>query len=187
MNDGLECIDCKEPLPKDFNDDPNRPCPKCGSTRRNFNPLIGTATITVRLHAPTIMVETYPRQLLDTAQKLIDGGQFSIAIITSHMAAEIAADRCCDAAYKARGLGTLGDAIDGLLNGHNLGNDKILEFFNVLTGLKVQQEPFWCSFKNASTLRNKIVHDSHKATKLEAEAALMGCTALISFLKQLEP
>ena len=60
-------------------------------------------------------VITYPTALLTIAQSLIDQGLFDIAIITSHMACEVAAERAFDAAYAAKNLETLGEAIDGLM------------------------------------------------------------------------
>ncbi len=93
--------------------------------------------------------------LLTIAQSLIDQGLVDIAIITSHMACEVAAERVFDAAYAAKNLETLGEAIDGLMNGFNLGNEKRRKLYNALTGTELEKEPF-VSFRRAGLDRHMI-------------------------------
>ncbi len=123
---------------------------------------------------------TYPKALLTIAQSLIDQGHFNIAIVTSHMACEVAAERAFQAAYAARKLEPLGEAVDSLLNGHNLGNEKHRRLYNALTGTELEKQSFWSRFKNASEKRNSIIHKGGHAGKGEAEAALQAATDLIT-------
>jgi hypothetical protein len=132
----------------------------------------------------TATVVTYPTALLEIARTLIDQGHFNIAVATSHMACEIAAERAFDAAYAARGLTPIGDAVDKLMNGHNLGNEKHRDLYNAVAGVSLQGQPFWAAFMTASTKRNGIVHKGQHATEPEATAALKAATDLIAFLKQ---
>ena len=129
-----------------------------GSTCRRIQlearaPLSASVTFTAN---DTVI--TYPTALLTIAQSLIDQGLFDIAIITSHMACEVAAERAFDAAYAAKNLETLGEAIDGLMNGFNLENEKRRKLYNALTGTELKKESFWSRFKKASEKRNSIVH-----------------------------
>jgi hypothetical protein len=128
---------------------------------------------------------TYPKALLTIAQGLVDQGHFNIAIMTSHLACEVAAERAFDAAYAAKNLEPLGEAVDSLMNGHHLGNDKHRKLWNALTGTELEKEPFWSRFKSASEKRNSIVHRGGHANKLEAEAALQAAKDLITHLKQI--
>jgi hypothetical protein len=122
--------------------------------------------------------------LLSIAQSLIDQGHFNIAIVTSHMACEVAAERALDAAYTTKNLKTLGEAIDDLMNGFNLANRKHRKLYNALTGTELENEPFWFQFKKASEKRNSIIHRGGQAIKKEAEDALQAAKELITHLKQ---
>jgi hypothetical protein len=123
--------------------------------------------------------------LLSIAQGLIGQDHFNIAIVTSLMACEVAAERAFDAAYAARKLEPLGEVVDSLMNGHNLGNDRHRRLWNALTGTELEKELFWVRFKSASEKRNAIVHGGGHANKAEAEAALQAATDLIRHLKQI--
>ena len=183
--DSTACGNCGEPLGEPANTpvDQRQPCPKCGSTRRSFSAeMTGSLTVSGTVTAEVI---TYPKALLTIAKSLIDQGHFNIAVVTSHMACEVAAERAFDAAYAAKNLTPLGDAVDGLMNGHNLGNDRHRKLYNALTGTQLENEPFWASFKTASEKRNSIIHKGGQASKPEAEAALKAATDLCTHLKQL--
>jgi hypothetical protein len=160
-----------------------QPCPKCGSKRRNFSATV-TSSIAVSVSA-TATVITHPRALLTIAQSLIGEGHFNIAIVTSHMACEVAAERAFDVAYAAKKLELLGEAVEELMNGHNLGNDKHRKLYDALTGTYLEKEVFWPQFKKASEKRNAIVHKGGQANRAEAEAALQASKDLITYLKQL--
>ena len=181
------CGNCDETLSEQASTpvEKRQPCPKCGSTRRNFGAEVVSASFTASCSSATATVTKYPKALMTIAQSLIDQKHFNIAIITSHMACEIAAERAFDAAYAAKELKSLGEAIDGLMNGHNLANEKHRKLYNALTGTELEKQSFWHRFKNASEKRNSIIHKSGQANKNEAEAALKVATELIMHLKQM--
>jgi hypothetical protein len=185
MADMTRCGNCGETLaePENTPVDKRPPCPKCGSTRRIFAvelraSLTGSATVSATL-------ATYPSALLTIAQSLIDQGHFNIAILTSHMACEVAAERAFNAAYAAKGLQQLGEAVDGLMNGSNLANDRHRKLYNAITGTQLETQSFWQRFKTASEKRNSIVHKGDHATKADAESALAAAKHLIVHLGQL--
>lgn len=185
MAGSTACGYCGEPLTESASTsvEKRRPCPKCGSTSRNFSVEI-TASVTASGSFTATLI-SYPKALLTIAQSLIEQGHFNIAIVTSHMACEVAAERAFDAAYAAKGLEPLGEAVDSLMNGHNLGNEKHRKLYNTLTGTEIEKQPFWPRFKSASEKRNSIVHNGGQANKLEAEAALQAANDLITHLRQM--
>jgi hypothetical protein len=101
------------------------------------------------------------------------------------MACEVATERAFDAAYAAKKLEPLGEAVDDLMNGNNLANNKHRKLYNVLTGTELEKQSFWPQFKSASEKRNSIVHKGGHANKNEAEAALQAANELITYLKQM--
>ncbi len=159
------------------------PCPKCGSTCVAFSEEV-TASLSASASV-TESVVTYPKALLTIAQKLIEQGFFNIAIVTSQMACELAAERAFDAAYASKKLEPLGEAIDSLMNGHNLANHKHRQLYNKLTDTQLEKQSFWCSFKEASERRNSVIHKGTHVSKSEAEAALQAANDLITYLKQI--
>jgi len=185
MAESTACGNCGETLtePASTPVEKRQPCPKCGSTRRNFSVEL-TASVTASASV-TATVVTYPNALLTIAQSLINQGHFNIAIVTSHMACEVAAERAFDAEYAAKNLEPLGEAVDGLMNGHNLANDKHRKLYNALTGTELEKQSFWPRFKSASEKRNSIVHKGGHANKVEAEAALQAASEVVTYLKQM--
>ena len=185
MAESSACGNCGEPLnePASTPVEKRQPCPKCGSTRRNFSGEITVSAVASATFSAEVI--TYPKGLLTIAQSLIDQGLFDIAVITSCMACEVAAERAFDAAYAAKSLEPLGEAVDTLMNGHNLGNDRHRKLYNALTGSELENQSFWSRFKNASEKRNSIVHKCGHANKGEAEAALEAAKDLITHLKQI--
>jgi hypothetical protein len=179
------CGNCGETIsePASTPVEKRKPCPNCGSTRRNFSDVL-TVSIGVSTSITDTLV-TYPNALLTIARSLIDQGYFNIAVVTSHMACEVATERAFDAAYAAKKLEPLGEAVDGLMNGNNLANDKHRKLYNVLTGTELEKQSFWPRFKSTSEKRNSIVHKGGHANKNEAEAALQAANELITYLKQM--
>lgn len=185
MAESTVCGNCGETLTEPANTpvEKRQPCPKCGSTGRKFSDetmLSASASATM-----TFAIISYSNALLNIAQSLIDQGYFNIAIVTSHMACEVAAERAFDAAYAAKNLDPLGEAVEDLMNGHNLGNEKHRKLYNALTGTKLENQSFWPRFKSSSDKRNSIVHRGGQANKVEAEAALLAARELITYLKQM--
>lgn len=185
MAESTVCGNCGETItePASTPVEKRQPCPNCGSIRRNFSvELTGSISVSASVTATLV---TYPNALLTIARSLIDQGHFNIAVVTSHMACEVATERAFDAAYAAKKLEPLGEAVDGLMNGNNLANDKHRKLYNVLTGMELEKQSFWPRFKSASEKRNSIVHRGGHANKNEAEAALQAANELITYLKQM--
>jgi hypothetical protein len=78
------------------------PCPQCGSTRRNYILLTGTAELRIVAAPATLLVIDYPRALLGEAEDLINRGKYGIAIVVAHIACEVAVQRALSAAFAKR-------------------------------------------------------------------------------------
>ena len=158
------------------------PCPKCGSTARSFS-----VQVEVRLSVSGTAqadVITYPQTLLSTAQGLIDQGQFSIAVVVSHMACEIAVERSFSEAFVSKGIPHLEEPVTDLLNGYNLATERIRKLYTALTGDKIQDQPFWQKFKESATRRNRIVHGGAIIGKAEAAESQKAASELIGYLRK---
>jgi hypothetical protein len=173
-----------------------QPCPQCGSTARTLSAsteerVTASATIPIEVServtvSATAQIEviTYPQALLTFARKLIDDGQFSIAVIVSHMACEIAAERSLSESFAKKDIQYLADPVVDLLNGYNLGNDRTRKLYTALTGDEIQQRPFWQKFKESATRRNHVLHRGLLVGKVEAEDSFNTTSDLVAHLKK---
>jgi hypothetical protein len=156
------------------------PCPNCGSTARAFSvqaEVAATASATA-----TVEIITYPQNLLGVARRLIEDGQFSIAVIVAHMACEIAVERSLSESFSRKGIQYLEEPACDLLNGYNLANDRIRKLYSALTGDEIQTQPFWGRFKESATRRNLIIHQGVIVGKAEAEESFKAATDLVANL-----
>jgi hypothetical protein len=167
------------PIPEDVNQ--RTPCPQCGSRARNIG-LTATSTIAIRSTA-TATVTTYSEALLAKSQDLIAKNEFNIAIVVTHMACEIAAERAISRAFAAKGMEVLKEPVFDLLSGYNLANDRIRNLYNAVTGSEIQKQPFWQAFKESATRRNKSVHKGAAVTEAEAKDSYKAASDLVAHLK----
>jgi DNA-directed RNA polymerase subunit RPC12/RpoP len=184
MSNPVSCTDCGEKLTFDdaaLEPDQRTPCPKCGSKARTVQ-MRGSVSGSSSFSA-TATVVTYPEILMQTATNLIVESQYSIATVVIHMACEIATERALSEAFATNGVASLEEAVEALLPGYNLSNERIRDLYNALTGRKVQDEPFWQAFKESATRRNRIVHKAKLATDAEAKASYSAAEALLNYLK----
>lgn len=129
------------------------------------------------------VVITYPRRLLTLARKLIDDGEFGIAVVVAHVACEVATERTLTDAFAARGVSYLEDSVTELLSGYSLANDRIRKLYRALTGDQIEQAPFWAKFKASATRRNNVVHSSASVTKADANESHQAATDLVDHMK----
>jgi hypothetical protein len=129
-------------------------------------------------------VITYPQALLTFAGKLIDDGQFSIAVVLSHMACEVATERAFSDAFAKKGIQYLEEPVLDFLNGYNLARDGVRKLYTALTGDEIQQQPFWQKFKESARRRNRIIHQGQVVGKAEAEDSFKAASDLIAHLKK---
>lgn len=186
MSDRVVCGQCGEPISGEVPSlDPaqRKPCPKCGSTGRNYEVVKSMASSSSVTVETTVI--TYPQRLLTLARKLIDDGEFGIAVVVAHVACEVATERTLSEGFAAKGVSYLEDAVTKLFSGNNLADSRIRRLYTALTGDQVEKAPFWQKFKRSrDELRNSIVHSSITVTKAQAEDSYVAARELVAHLRK---
>ncbi len=100
----------------------------------------------------------YPEMLLDSARKLIEAQEFSIAVVACHIACEVATEQAMTQAFKRKGIADLRDPVLEILPSYNLGNERVAELYVKLTGDELRQQAFWSEFVDSAKRRNRIIH-----------------------------
>jgi|SRR5919108_3882399 hypothetical protein len=122
------------------------------------------------------------------ARKLIDEGQFSLAVIVCHMACEVAIERPLSQVFTRKAVEDLKDPVLALLNGYNLGNSTIRKFYTALTGdKKIEKRPFWKKFEKSVKRRNAIIHGrlpAGQVQQVDTEESFKAASDLVAHLKQ---
>jgi hypothetical protein len=142
------------------------------------------ARVDVKARADVI---TYPQALLIMARKLIDEGQFGLAVIICHLACEVATERALSQAFARRGIADVEDAVEAFLNGYSLRNDRNRQLYTALTGDDIAQQPFWPKFTASARRRNDIVHGElpvGHVQQVDAEESFTAASDLVAHLKQ---
>jgi hypothetical protein len=186
MSGGMICGQCGAPITGEVPGlDPaqRKPCLKCGSTSRNYGAEIPPITISSLVTAQATVV-TYPQKLLSLARRLIDEGEFGVAVVVAHMACEIATERTLSEAFAAKGIPDLEVAVRDFFSGNSLGNDRIRKLYTALTGDDIAKAPFWQKFKLSAQKRGSIAHSSITVTKAEAEDSYIAARDLVAHLKK---
>jgi hypothetical protein len=183
--DATRCAGCGNPIvgePPNLKTEERKPCPKCGSkTRRSIERLEDGLRLSTTANESII---PYPAKLLAVARNLIEGGEWSISVVVSHMACEVAAERRMSAAFESRGIQDLKYPVLEFLNGFNLVTQRNRDLYTALTGDPVAGQAFWDGFKKSSKRRNDIVHGGEIATETEAKDSHAAASALVKHLKQ---
>jgi hypothetical protein len=132
----------------------------------------------------TATVIPYTQRLIDTARGFIDQGHHQMAVIVCHMACEIATERALSQAFARRGIQDLEEPVEKLLNGYNMGNDRIRKLYTALTKDEIEKEPFWAEFKASAERRNGIIHRGDIVDQPAAERSLRAATSFVAHLGQ---
>jgi hypothetical protein len=135
-------------------------------------------------HDASMFVTPYPQRLLAVAKSLIDQDQHSVSIVVAHIACEVAVDQAMTDAFKKKGIEYLEDFMGELISGNNLGNEKIQRLYTLLTGARIQDQPFWAAFKESVKRRNAVSHSATIYGKSDAEASLKAARELVDHLEK---
>jgi hypothetical protein len=172
----VHCKSCGTELPSvDFG-----PCPKCGSIAKTVSMAARGFAGSGSMRAELTIVP-YSDRLLSVSKKLIEDGEYGVAVVVAHLASEVETQRTMHDA--AKGTPALEQRVIAS-DGYSLNRFKVRMLYNELTGDDVEKSPFWAIFKASSDRRNEIVHKSRLASKEEAEESHEACHALIAHLKK---
>jgi hypothetical protein len=183
----IRCAGCDAPIQGEppIPDDPAQraPCPHCGSTIRNISLPASSAHFSLVGGSATLTITLYSETLLDKARELIAMGDFNIEVVVAHMACEISSERAISRAFAEKGIEYLEESVSAFLPGYNLANPRIREFYNAVTGNRIQDQFFWPAFKISAVRRNGAVHRGSRVTKAEAEESHQAASNLVAYLK----
>jgi hypothetical protein len=142
-------------------------------TEKKGTPAVASAATRLR-------VISYPQHLINLARRLIDDGEFNVSVVVSHMACEIATERCFLEFSIKKGIKTPRE-----LNGYNLMKNRRRETYTSLTGDAIEHKPFWLKFKESVTRRHNIIHRDYRIGKVEAEESFSAATDFVAHLESL--
>jgi hypothetical protein len=108
--------------------------------------------------------------------------KFEMAVVTAHMACEVATERSLSKALRELNKPGLQEAVTDLLNGYNLAREKTRKLYTALTGDQVAQQPFWSDFKDSATRRNHIVHKGLTVVDMDAQKSVDAANRLVAHL-----
>ena len=112
--------------------------------------------------------------------------KFEIAVVTAQMACEIQVERVLRAWFACRALTDLESAIDDLLPGYNLSNEKLRKLYTSLTGDAIQHQSFWGEYKVLVSLRNKAVHAGVRLQETHAKVGISAAQRMLRHLAWVE-
>lgn len=134
---------------------------------------------------PRLPIPPYHRQLLESAARFKEQGDYAIAVVVAQTAAELATELAVTTFLNARGAKDIAEPIDDLLPTYNLDNRKVRKLYVVLSGDgKITTMPFWTAFTTQARLRHKIVHKGATATDADAGASIKAVTDLIVHIEE---
>ncbi len=130
-----------------------------------------------------ILPRPYYSKLLKSAAQYITVKEYAVSVIISFMACEVLAEQIFIELHSAFQTAPQPNGPrEGFLS-YNLANDKVLRRYVLLSGDKIQNQPFWPAFKKLATLRNAIVHGQQRTTGADdAVRAYNAAAALASHL-----
>lgn len=178
------CGNCEQPI---YNEDSHnrQPCPNCGSTKRTYSL---TADVSVAVGAEVNATRiAFSQSLLISAETLIKKGDelsLSMAVILSHSACDIAADRALALALESNALSHAMKPLRTLISGYSPKNDRFWNLFSALTGEEIRREPFWHALVESSKCRDAIVHRAEFADAQQALSTHQVTTDFVKYLGQ---
>jgi hypothetical protein len=69
-----------------------------------------------------------------------------------------------------------------VLNGYNLGNDRIWKLYATLTGDKIQEQPFWGGFIRSAKRRDNIIRKGLIVGRADAEESIKAASDFLAHL-----
>ena len=122
-------------------------------------------------------------QLLESAIKQYNDGDYREAVVLSHIAIEVIADQVLVAWIgRAQPMSLRGWLKKQIENNHNLGTTKASKLYEALSGDKITEQDFWKDFLTANQLRNDIMHEGRSVAQHQAQACLQNARVIISHL-----
>jgi hypothetical protein len=181
--DDYACGSCGKAITGEPTDGSARqPCPACGATSRRMS-VEGHITAHATVTADATFV-TYSEFLLETADSLVNAGHAEMAVVTAHIACEIATERSFSRAFQHHHIDFLEEPLTAFFNGYNLANKRLRALYTALTGNQPEQQSFWPAFVASSERRNRVVHRGVPVTPPEAHESIGAARAFVQYVQK---
>lgn len=178
------CFDCGEPIYNE-NTANRRPCPKCGSKKRQYSPKVSitasmSVSATARLFRPASAFLDIAHELAASDERM----DWNLSIISAIVACEIAAEKTIVAAARAKGQESLVDQHRDRDRTFKMQWEVSRKLYLQFTGDNIEQpSDEWAAFLQAVGQRNDIIHEGEQKDQADAKQCLEVAT---KFIKRLE-
>ena len=178
------CTFCGQSITGESPEQPN-PCEYCSSLSGGYPHLVIMTEAIAGSAVGYVEGATYPQILLSIAKFLLDKKDdklCGLATIMSHLACEVAIERSLSDVFTRKGIQSLEETVVDVLNGYNLGNDKVWNLYATLTGDPIQEQPFWGNFIRSAKRRDNIIRKGLIVGRTDAEESIKAASDFLAHL-----
>lgn len=175
------CNDCQ----KEVGDTPNHePCPHCGAdSKRSIIVEVPTAKLTLTCFPPTVRYQQW-NNLLDSARRFYDSGEYGVAVIVAATACEVVVERAMSRAFTAKGVADLEDSVMEFVTSCALSQPRNRNLYVALTGDDIHKKGFWQGYIALVKRRNDTVHTGEKIVQVDALADLEAAELFVGHVER---
>lgn len=123
-------------------------------------------------------------KLLETAERLYNGGETSVAVIVAQTACEVVLERAVTKGFKAKGVPELDDAVTRMLSSYSPRNRNTRRLYNTLTGDNLGSHGFWQAYTAMVAHRHDAVHRGQTISQTDARNGLDAARQLVEHVEQ---
>ena len=178
------CTFCGQSITGEPPEQPN-PCEYCSSLSGGYPHLVILTEAIAGSAMGYVEGATYPQILLNIAKFLLgkkDDKLCGLATIMSHLACEVAIEQSLSDVFTRKGIQSLEETVADVLNGYNLGNDKVWNLYSTLTGDPIQEQPFWGDFIRSAKRRDNIIRKGLIVGRTDAEESIKAADDFLAHL-----
>lgn len=181
---GAVCTFCGQPITGDLPEQAN-PCEYCNSLDGGYPHMVDLTAAISGAAVEFVEGATYPRILLGMASSLLAKNEeklWGLVTILAHLACEVAVERSLSDSFARKGIRSLEDPVADALNGYNVANDKVLNFYISLTGDDLRERSFWGAFLRSAKRRDNIIRRGLVVGRPDAEESVKAAAVFIEHL-----
>jgi len=178
------CTFCGQTITGEPPEQPN-PCEYCSSLSGGYPHLVVLTEAIAGSAVGYVEGATYSQILLNIAKFLLDKKDdklCGLATIMSHLACEVAIQQSLSDVFTRKGIQSLEETMADVLNGYNLGNDKVWNLYSTLTGDPIQEQPFWGNFIRSAKRRDNIIRKGLIVGRTDAEESIKAASDFLAHL-----
>jgi hypothetical protein len=180
------CTFCGQPITGE-SPEHSDPCVYCSSLSGGYPHLVLLTETIAGSSVGYIEGATYPQILLSIARSLLgknDDKLCGLATIIAHLACEVAIERSFSGSFARKGVESLEGPLADIMNGYNLANDKVLNFYTTLTGDAIKERPFWGDFVRSAKRRDNIIRKGLIVGRTDAEETIKAASDFLEHVTE---